>query len=489
MAGAGHPGSCRLCCRVPFPISLLLPPIGLADAGGGLLRSGVAAAGLCYSVAAMKLQAPKGTRDFYPEEMALRNWIVQRWVETSRRNAFVEYDGPIFESLDLFRIKSGDEIVSQLFHFEARGGKEFAIRPEMTPTLARMVAARAHTLGKPIKWFSVPRLCRAERPQRGRLREFFQWNIDIVGEPSEVADAECIFVAIDFFRLLGLAPEQVAVKINSRAIVAALLRTVELADDQLPGVYAALDKRDKVSDEAFGEMLDELGVNNRQRETLLAMGEAKGEAGLARIEALLADDPAGAEHCASLRRVFHYLERLGVADYCGYDMGVVRGLAYYTGMVFEGFSLGGLRRAICGGGRYDELVSNLGGPSMGGVGFATSDVVIQDVLAEFGLLPQLDAATDYFVIDADESVFPQVLNIVGEMRKAGIAAAFSYNRQGVGKQFKQAAGRKARRVAIVEADFAQSGAVTVKDMAAGKQAVVPLAKLLADPFQDIANEP
>jgi histidyl-tRNA synthetase len=355
----------------------------------------------------------------------------------------------------------------------------------MTPTLARMVAARAHTLGKPIKWFSVPRLCRAERPQRGRLREFFQWNIDIVGEPSEVADAECVFVAVDFFRGLGLTPEHVQVKINSRAIVAALLHSVKIDDEQMPSVYAALDKRDKVSAEAFAEMLDDLNLTPEQRETLTVMGEAKGEKGFARIEQLLADDADGTAQCQSLRRVFEALDQLGIAEYCTYDMGVVRGLAYYTGMVFEAFGLGGLRRAICGGGRYDELVSNLGGPSMGGVGFATSDVVIQDVLAEFDLLPELEEQADFFVIDADAGVFPQVLDIVGKMRAAGIQAAFSYNRQGVGKQFKQAANRNARRVVIVEPDFAETRAVNVKDMASGKQQTIALDALLSDPFQDI----
>lgn len=436
----------------------------------------------------MKLQGPKGTRDFYPEDMALRNWIMRRWVEISHRHGFVEYDGPIFEPLDLYRIKSGDEIVAQLFHFEDRGGRAFAIRPEMTPTLARMVAARANTLARPIKWFSVPRLCRAEKPQRGRLREFFQWNIDIVGVDSVLADAECIFVAVDFFRSLGLTAEQVGVRINSRAVVAALLHHLAIADDQLTGVYAALDKRDKLPLEAFVELLEKLGLTKPQQEALISLGDARGSDGLTHIAGLLAGSERGAAALADLREVFDHLAAFGAAEYCSYDMSVVRGLAYYTGTVFEGFGRGGLQRAICGGGRYDELVSNLGGPPMGGVGFATSDVVIADVLAEFGQVPQLAQTADFFVIDADPTVFDAVLNLVGRLRQAGVDAAFSYARQGIGKQFKQAASRNVRRVAIIERDFAERQTVNVKDMASGRQATVPLAKLLAEPFAEIPEE-
>jgi histidyl-tRNA synthetase len=435
----------------------------------------------------MKLQGPKGTRDFYPEDMALRNWIAQRWVDVSRRHGFVEYDGPIFEPLDLYRIKSGDEIVAQLFHFEDRGGRAFAIRPEMTPTLARMVAARANSLARPIKWFSIPRLCRAERPQRGRLREFFQWNIDIVGVDDALADAECIFVAVDFFQSLGLAPEHVSMRINSRAVVSALLHHVAIPDAKLSGVFAALDKRDKLSAGAFAETLDKLELDGAQRSALIDIGDAKGPEGLARIEKMLTGSAEGTAACAELRQVFHQLAAFGVADYCVYDMGVVRGLAYYTGTVFEAFGKGGLQRAICGGGRYDELVSNLGGPPMGGVGFATSDVVIGDVLAEFNLLPELQTSADYFIIDADAEMFDSVLSVVGRLRSAGIDAAFSYNRQGVSKQFKQASARNVRRVAIVERDFAKTQTLTVKDMATGRQAPIAISDLLRDPLGELPS--
>ena len=436
----------------------------------------------------MNFQAPRGTRDFFPQDMVIRNWNEQRWKGVSRRHGFVEYDGPVFEYLELYRVKSGDEIVSQLFSFEDRGGRELAIRPEMTPTLARMVAARASALARPIKWFSVPRLCRAERPQRGRLREFIQWNIDILGEDGEIADAECLFVAADLFRDIGLSPAQVHLRINSRAVVAALLRHADIPDDRHPAIYAVLDRRDKIPLEAFLEQLRAIGLTDRQQAELTELGSARGPEGLSLIERRLADDEQGREHCRRLRAVFELLAAMGVADYCRYDMSVIRGLAYYTGIVFEGFGAGGLQRAVCGGGRYDRLLSDLGGPPMGGVGFAQSDVVVQDLLTEAGLLPTTAETTDFFVIDADPAVFPGVLQVAASLRERNLATQFSYKRQGVGKQFKQAATANARRVVIVERDYAQTRAVTVKDMATGRQAALPLDQLLARPFGDMPPE-
>ncbi len=436
----------------------------------------------------MKIQAPKGTRDFYPSEMAIRNWIADQWQAVSRRSGFSEYDGPIFESLDLYRKKSGDEIVSQLFHFRDRGDREFAIRPEMTPTLARMVAAKAHTLAKPIKWFSRSRLCRAERPQRGRLREFFQWNIDIVGEEDEIADAECVFVAIDFFRSIGLTPDHVEVKLNSRAIIAALLRKLQVTDDRLAAVYAALDKREKLSPEAFRESLENINLDAGQIESLCRISEARGPEGLSRIRELLAGDDVGIRCCESVDRVFAQLNDFGVADYCVYDMGIVRGLAYYTGIVFEAFGKGGLKRAICGGGRYDRLVSDLGGPAMGCVGFATSDVVVQDLLEDMGLLPDLSSTIDYFVIDSQPSLLNAVLDAVSRLRHRGVAADFSYKRQSVNKQFKQAAVRGCRRVLVIEPDSHDTGRVTVKDMVQRTQGTVLLDELMNDPWRPIGDQ-
>ena len=205
----------------------------------------------------MKIQAVKGTRDFYPPEMAKRNWIIDEWKAASLRSGFEEYDGPIFEYLKMYQVKSGDEIAEQLFSLEDRAGRSLAIRPEITPTLARMVNQKIHSLARPIKWFSFPRLCRAERPQKGRLREFFQWNIDIIGDDSPEADAEVIFTTVDYLRAVGLTPQDVRVKISSRRLLAAVLKRIGIPPEKLDSLYALLDKKPKLPAETFDALLAE----------------------------------------------------------------------------------------------------------------------------------------------------------------------------------------------------------------------------------------
>ena len=437
-----------------------------------------------------RFQAPKGTRDFYPDRMALRNWIVDRWRRVSLRNGFVEYDGPTFEQLDLYRVKSGEEIVSQLFHFTDRAGRELALRPEMTPTLARMVAARAQGLPKPIKWFCTPIMFRAERPQRGRLREFLQWNVDILGEDDVIADAECIFVLIDLLRDLGLTPEQVEVRINSRALLASALRAGGFEDNELAPVYAVLDKRDKLPEEVFVASVEKIAGNEQEKNALLAIGKANGAEGLAAVRSLVAADEQGIRHHDELLRVFDLLGAMGVGDYCAFDMGVVRGLAYYTGTVFEAFGKGDARRAICGGGRYDQLLAGVGAAPMSAVGFGLGDVVLEDVLTEMSLVPRYLGRLDaFFVIDADHSLFDRVLTVVAELRRRGVPAGFSYKRQPFVKQLRQASGGGATRVIIVDRDTADHDRVAVKNLTTGQQVSMLLSELLDDPWQPIEARP
>ena len=420
----------------------------------------------------MKFQAPKGTRDFYPEDMAVRNWIMDAWRRTSLRNGFQEYDGPIFELLDLYRAKSGEGIVSELFHFEDRGGRELAIRPEMTPTLARMVGARANSLSRPIKWFSMPRLCRAERPQRGRLREFFQWNIDVLGVDDVIADAECVFVAIDFFREVGLTPADMVMKINSRSLLSALLVARGFDVDRHAEIFAVLDKRDKLPEDVFAESVQKTTRSVDEYDTLMSIARAAGHTGLDELAGIAAGNEAAEREMARLRELFRLLGEMGVGEYCAFDMGVVRGLAYYTGIVFEGFGKGELQRAICGGDRYDQLLEVLGGPPMTGVGFGTSDVVIEVVLRELGKLPTVLAEppqVDVYLIDAAPEFFPIVLRLAGRLRQRGVRAEFSYKRQGIGKQFKAAAAARAAKAVIVGQEFADRQVVAVKDLATGQQ--------------------
>ena len=415
----------------------------------------------------MKFQAVKGMRDMYPDAMRVRTWLLDVWRRVSLRHGFEEYDAPILENLELFTVKSGDEIANQLFHLTDRGGRRLAVRPEITPPLARMVAAKLNSLPRPIKWFSLPRLCRAENPQRGRLREFFQWNVDVIGEASELADAECVFVLVDFLREVGFAPGEIMVRYSSRSLLAAVLGALGVDDEQQPAVLAALDKRAKLPADAFEKMLAEALPNADARAAVgrfLDMGDVSAVAPDALAERLGADLPeAAAEALASLGRFREHLERFGIAAWCAYDPNIVRGLAYYTGIVYEAIAAG--ERAVAGGGRYDNLLELVGaGGEAPATGFGMGDVVLGLLLEETGKLPERAGRLDYFVIDAAAGTFPTVLQVVADLRRAGRSADYSYARRAVGKQLKEA-NRRGARTAVLVGD----GAAGVKDLATGRQ--------------------
>ncbi len=426
----------------------------------------------------MKIQAVKGTRDFYPDQMRQRNWIMDAWRRVSIRNGFEEYDSPIFEYLDLFTIKSGEGIASELFSFTDRGGRQLAIRPETTPALARMVNARINTLSRPIKWFSIQRCCRAEKPQKGRTREFFAWNIDIIGADSVLADAECIYVAVDFLREVGLTCEDIKVCIGSRPLTVAALNSVGVSDGGLEKVLAVLDKRPKVSDQDFQKMCAEVGLRSEQIDLVTRYQDCKTVDEVAEV----LDGAAGVEdEIQTLRQLTEYLEIMGASDYCKLDLRIVRGLAYYTGIVYEMLDTDSSLRAVAGGGRYDNLLEVLGGPKVGATGFGMGDVVLGILLDEKDKLPQLSRELDFFVID-DGAGQEQVLKTVGALRSFGLAADFRYKPQAVGKQLKEANRRGAKLVAILK-----EGSVAVKDLATGAQKDFSPEVFLADPQAVVAD--
>ncbi len=420
----------------------------------------------------MKIPPVKGTRDFYPSVMAQRNFIVDGWKAASRRNAFQEYDGPIFEHLKMYQVKSGDEIVEQLFSFQDRGGRDLAIRPEITPTLARMVNQQVNALPRPIKWFSVPRLCRAERPQRGRLREFFQWNIDIIGVESLLADAEIIFCALDYLQQVGLTHQDIVVKISSRKMLAEVLLALGAAPDQLESLYALLDKQAKLPAEAFAKMLAELVTDEGLQERIQQLMQVTSVDGIRRLPDL---SDAAREAIDELDGLFVTLKRMGVADFCLFDIGIVRGLAYYTGVVFEIYDRASELRAIGGGGRYDNLLKQFGGPQITATGLGMGDCVLGILLEEKGLLNAASASLtlDYYVACADPSLFDSAVTLVAKLRQCGHATGFSYKTVGLGKQLKQASEQRAAVVVIVGEEF-REGQLTVKDMATGEQNLVAL---------------
>ena len=426
----------------------------------------------------MKIPPVKGTRDFYPSEMARRNWIIDGWKKASICNGFEEYDGPIFEYLKMYQVKSGDEIVEQLFSFQDRGGRDLAIRPEITPTLARIVNQQINSLPRPIKWFSVPRLCRAERPQKGRLREFFQWNIDIIGIDSPEADAEIIFTSLDYLRAVGLTSADVKAKISSRKLLAAVLGAIDISAESFEALYALLDKRAKLPPETFTELLAEQVPDSRQAGRIADFMALESVEQVAKV----VDSDEIQNAVVDLKALFAALELMGVSDYCVFDPGIVRGLAYYTGVVFEIHDVVGELRAICGGGRYDNLLRDFGGPPIPATGMGMGDCVLEILLHEKGLLDSQVPRRhlEYFVAFADQLFGKAMYEITAQIRSRGHSANFSYKLGGLSKQLKEAAAQKARQCVIIGQEYTDRQELVVKDMASGEQTLVGLERFLSD---------
>ncbi len=418
----------------------------------------------------MQTKALPGFREFYPADLALRTHIFRTWRTVAMRYGFEEYDGPPLEPLELYTAKSGDEIVGQLYNFTDKGGREVALRPEMTPTLARMVAARANGLKKPIRWFSIPQLFRYERQQRGRLREHFQLNCDLIGEPGPLGDAEIIALALDVVRAFGLGPSDVRVRLSDRRVLHALLLGAGVTEPQLPDAYEAVDKIERMERGALAQRLIAAGVSTEAAEGVFAVAALRG---LAAVEAALAKVPGGPAAGASLRRVVDALAAMGLADFVEVDLTIVRGLAYYTGTVFELFDAGRTLRAICGGGRYDDLLEALGGVALPALGFGMGDVVLAELLRERGLVPADTSSIDVFLAAITEADLPHVLALAHELRDAGFRAEYALGAQAVGKQLKLADARNARFAVVIGPDDRARGEVVIKDLAGKGQAGVP----------------
>ena len=428
----------------------------------------------------MKIQPVKGTRDFYPAEMAVRNFIIDGWKKASLRNGFEEYDGPIFEYLKMFQIKSGDEIAEQLFNFTDRGGRSLAIRPEITPTLARMVNQKINSLPRPVKWFSVPRLCRAERPQKGRLREFFQWNIDIIGKADVLADAEVIFTAVDYLRQVGLTTDDIVVKISSRKLLAAVLQSIGIVQDKLDSLYTLLDKKTKLPLETFNKMLTEQVPDKKMADAIVAFMEVKK---FSEIKKVVKVEGVVNEALGELGMLIHYLGLMGLEGYCIFDPSIVRGLAYYTGIVFEIYDRDNDLRAVCGGGRFDNLLRDFGGPAIPATGMGMGDCVLEILLREKGLLDDEigQKQLDYFVANVEGSVPPEdeVVKLIGKLRTAGFKADFSYKGGSLKKQLREASSASAKKCIIIGAEY-ENRELVVKDMTTGEQETIAEDKFWAE---------
>jgi histidyl-tRNA synthetase len=427
----------------------------------------------------MTMQSLPGFRTFYPDDCAGRNYILSKWREVARRYGFIEYDGPVLEPMELYEKKSGGELVGQLFDFRDKGGRRVAMRPEMTPTLARMVAARGKDFRKPMKWFCCPQFFRYEKQQRGRLREFFQFNADIIGESSPAADAELIALAIDILREFGLTEQDFVVRLSSREIWSGLLTEKKGAgafgNPEIDQLLAAIDKAERQPESVVDSQLESLG---------LSWGEVKQwAAGLG--ERILAPDSADfGKPLASFRELIHaHLQPRGLLKYVDVDFFIVRGLAYYNGMVFEIFDRTKKERALAGGGRYDGLLDLMsdGKVDLPALGFGMGDVVLGNLIEDTPRAAEKmkvwlakNRSADVFVVVATEQLRSEALALVQQLRDAGLRVDFSLAAAKVGKQF-QAAEQTGAQFAVLFGE--EWPMVSVKTLATRAEQRIPHAEL------------
>jgi len=413
-----------------------------------------------------------GFRDFYPEDLAVRAHIMGVWRAVARRYGFEEYDGPPLEPLELYTEKSGPEIVQQLYNFEDKGGREVAMRPEMTPSLARMVGARAGALRKPVRWFSVPQLFRYERQQRGRLREHFQLNLDIVGDGGVGADAELLAAAIDVLRAFGLTHDDFVARVSDRALLRALLLHAQVPEDRLTLVYNIVDKLEREPREVIaGRLTGEAGLGPTAAAEVLAVFEHRD---FAAVRDAYGGIEGVGDEVRRLGEMFEILAAMGLDRFVRFDLSVVRGLAYYTGMVFELFDARGELRAIAGGGRYDGLLRMVSSADLPALGFGMGDVVLRELLADRGLLPEAAPRLDAYLVAITPAERPTMIGLGHRLRDAGWAVAYGLEQTGVGKQFKAAGAMGARRTIVLGPDEAAEGVAVVRDMESGEERRVPL---------------
>jgi histidyl-tRNA synthetase len=415
----------------------------------------------------MKDLSVKGTRDLYPEQYARVGHIFDMWRKTALSYGFEEFDSPILETLELYTLKSGDEIVGQLYHFPDKGGRMLALRPELTPSLARMVAKIHSETPKPIKWFSIPRCMRYERPQKGRLREFFQFNVDIIGESSPTADLEIISVAIDSLLALGLTSSDFVVKVNNRDFVSDYFTSLGIEQVQEKGLYKIIDNARKLRRNETEAALEVLNLDAEQKSGVnryLALTDRND------IQQL----PAGGEGRSSLLQLFSLVEAASLSDFVQFDPTIVRGLDYYTGIVFELFDRSERMRAICGGGRYNNLVREFSGKDIPACGFGMGDVVLGEILQDRGLVPAYTRNIDYYLVRVTDDELPMLLGVARHLRSQGMCVEFSYSFSPLKKQMARASRLGSRKALIIGEQEISEGMLVEKDLETGKERKVPI---------------
>jgi histidyl-tRNA synthetase len=418
----------------------------------------------------------KGTRDFYPEDMSLRMWLYEKVRLASESFGYQEYEGPLLETIELYAAKSGEELVKeQSFVFPDRGGDLITLRPELTPSLTRMVAQRQHQLVFPLRWWSFGPFWRYERPQKGRAREFFQWNIDLVGVATPEADAELVAIIASFFQMVGLNTDQVVILVNSRHLLDDELKNLNISTDQRSDVFRLIDRRGKLQPSEWEAYASEIGLSNKQLDELKS----------------LLDNPDLWKNSTELVEFFNALNALKVNEYVRFDANIIRGLDYYTGIVFEAQDLiGGVRRAILGGGRYDNLLADVGGKPLPGVGFAMGDVVITLILEKAGLLPKDTGKTPASVLVTvfDQEHLLHSLTLASDLRRSGLNVAIYPQSDRLSKQFKYADRLGFQIAVVLGPDEISMEKATIKYLKTGDQFEVPIANLVNN-IQEILELP
>lgn len=432
----------------------------------------------------MSFETLPGFRAFYPENGARRAFIFEHWRTAAQSFNFQEYDAPVLEPLELYIEKSGEEIVGQLFHFEDRGGRMVALRPEMTPSLARLVGAKANSLKRPIKWFNIGEHYRYERPQKGRLRAFYQFNADILGEAGAAADAELIALLVQTLESFGLGVGDFKVRLSDRDLWLLLLAAEGLDAGKSAEVLGIIDKMERNSREKTLEQLAKVLGDGAEAfmETVASVVSIRDFASLERyfkalpLEGTLLETVES--RLADWRVLLDGLGHCGAASFVEIDLGIVRGLAYYTGFVFEAFEATGEGRALAGGGRYDDLVEKLCGQAMPAVGFAMGDVTLVDLLEKKSLLEVAEPVPDFVLVLGGAAERAQALKDAAVLRAAGYRVEYPLKEVAFGKQFKDANQRGARFAIIYGSEELESGVLKVRDLEAGAETDYPRGDLV-----------
>lgn len=420
-----------------------------------------------------KLQPPRGMRDFYPQDMLRRNRIFDAWRAASERSAFQPYDACVVESLELLTRKAGEEIVDQIYHFEDKSGRKLALRPEITPTLARMVTAKKGGLSFPLKWYTIGQCFRYERMTRGRKREHYQWNLDIIGEENVIAEAEVLATATQALASLGLGTDQYRIHYSSRALLSALLAKLGIPEEHHQAAFLALDKRGKISDMAITELLQSNGIDQNGIPLVLKLLE------LESLDEALAIIGEHADVTREIQQFLSYADALGIQNLLKFDISVIRGLSYYTGMVFEAFDIHKKFRAIFGGGRYARLLESIGGGDIPAVGLGFGDVVIDEIINETNISNEPVARNGYHIAGMQTEQLLTATKVAAALRKKGDRVYLALSPLKPKTFFSKADADQAAYAVLIGPDDITSGTIRIKNLAEREETTIKLEELFS----------